>query len=76
MPAGLTYACHLNKCAQLALQEPPLARFEPAPRCDFDSGPPLHARGATLNGSLFRVTTCELLYGPFNCAFAWKSDNR
>ena len=57
------------------MQEPPLARFEAAPQCDFVSGPPARAHGATLNGSLFRVTTCELLYGPLNCAFIWKSDN-
>lgn len=68
------------------MQEPPLASFEAAPECSLDAGPPpvqrrprkglpLHRSVRTLSGSLLRVTTCELLYGPFNCGFAWRLDN-
>jgi hypothetical protein len=57
------------------MQEPPLASFRAAPKCVVDPGAPPHAHTPTFSGTLLRVTTCELLYGPFNCAFAWRLDN-
>jgi hypothetical protein len=59
----------------VAVQEPPLADFEAAPVCTADRQPEFHGDAHTLTGTLFRVTTCELLYGPLNCGFIWKSDN-
>lgn len=55
--------------------EPPFAAFEGPPRCvaDPDTQPP--GAGRTLAGRWFRVPTCELRYGPFNCNFVWKVDN-
>ncbi|CAL8466894.1 g6430 [Coccomyxa elongata] len=56
-------------------QEPPLADFGGPPSCIADGRPVFPGNRHTLTGTLFRVTTCELLYGPLNCGFIWKSDN-
>ncbi|EIE27018.1 hypothetical protein COCSUDRAFT_83577 [Coccomyxa subellipsoidea C-169] len=56
-------------------QEPPLADFDGTPDCVADRRPLFPGDRHTLTGTLFRVTTCELLYGPLNCNFIWKSDN-
>ena len=30
----------------------------------------------TLEGTLLRESTCEIQYGPLNCDFVWRPDNR
>lgn len=58
-----------------AVQEPPLSDFDGTTDCVADRRPLFPGNRHTLTGTLFRVTTCELLYGPLNCDFVWKSDN-
>ena len=55
--------------------EPPFAAFEGPPRCVADPHAQPPKAGRTLAGRWFRVPTCELRYGPFNCNFVWKADN-
>lgn len=31
--------------------------------------------GRTLAGQMFRMTTCEITYGPLNCDFVYRADN-
>jgi hypothetical protein len=31
--------------------------------------------GRTLSGQMYRMTTCEITYGPLNCDFVFRADN-
>lgn len=31
--------------------------------------------GRTLTGQMYRMTTCEITYGPLNCDFVFRADN-
>lgn len=56
-------------------REPPLRHFVGEPVCSVETNGTYPAQGATLNGQLYRVTTCELQYGPMNCDFIWGASN-
>lgn len=56
-------------------REPPLRHFVGAPVCSVETNGSYPGQGATLNGQLYRVTTCELQYGPMNCDFIWGASN-
>ena len=32
-------------------------------------------QGHTMAGQMYRMTTCEITYGPLNCDFIFKADN-
>lgn len=49
--------------------EPSLQSFSAAPECVVNGSTEL------FTGSLVRVSTCELEYGPLNCEFVWKGGN-
>jgi hypothetical protein len=49
--------------------EPSLQSVSAAPECVLNSGTEL------FTGSLVRVSTCELEYGPLNCEFIWNGGN-
>jgi hypothetical protein len=59
--------------------EPKLASFRPPPACEAVCGPKegcaRRTEQKTLDGTLLRVLTCELQYGPLNCDFKWRADN-
>ena len=50
--------------------EPDLAIWQGQPECRA-----LPLGGDTLAGRLYRISSCEILYGPFNCDFVWRPDN-
>lgn len=55
-------------------KEPPLDLFRPEPDCTVSTeAHPAPER--TLQGRLLRITSCELMYGPLNCDFAWRPYN-
>ncbi|KAL3139980.1 hypothetical protein ABBQ38_004267 [Trebouxia sp. C0009 RCD-2024] len=56
-------------------REPPLRHFVGEPICSVETNGTFPADGATLSGELYRVTTCELQYGPMNCDFVWGATN-
>ena len=56
-------------------REPPLEHFVGEPVCSVETNGTYPADGSTLNGQLYRVTTCELQYGPMNCDFIWGASN-
>lgn len=56
-------------------REPPLRHFVGEPICSVETNGTYPADGATLTGALYRVTTCELQYGPMNCDFVWGATN-
>ena len=51
--------------------EPDFALWQGAPECKARPG----IEGDTLGGRLWRVITCELVYGPLNCNFIWSPTN-
>lgn len=53
--------------------EPSLRRVEAAPECvlKWRQG----TESELFTGSLVRVSTCELEYGPLNCDFVWRGGN-
>jgi hypothetical protein len=53
--------------------EPSLQSVSGAPECVLNTGGDSTAELFT--GSLVRVSTCELEYGPLNCEFIWKGGN-
>ena len=56
-------------------REPPLRHFVGEPVCSVEANGTYPNDGATLSGALYRVTTCELQYGPMNCDFIWGATN-
>ena len=56
-------------------REPPLRHFVGEPICSVEANGTYPNDGATLSGALYRVTTCELQYGPMNCDFIWGASN-
>ena len=56
-------------------REPPLRHFVGEPVCSVETNGTYPAHGETLQGALYRVTTCELQYGPMNCDFIWGATN-
>ena len=66
-------ALHRQVCGW---QEPDFRRFVEEPQCIAPAQPPSFSRDLkTLNGTLLRMVSCELMYGPLNCDFVWKGDN-
>ncbi|KAK9810142.1 hypothetical protein WJX72_005510 [[Myrmecia] bisecta] len=55
--------------------EPSLASWVGEPDCIADPVDISHPAGDTMEGQLFRMVTCELQYGPFNCDFNWLATN-
>lgn len=53
-------------------REPNFNTWVGDPECLADGNP---FTGKTLAGTLFRVITCDLFYGPMNCDFLWSSSN-
>ena len=58
-----------------AWQEPPLGDFKGQPSCLADQQAGFAGDPHTLGGTLFRVTSCEILYGPLNCGFVPSGEN-
>ncbi|CAK0733927.1 hypothetical protein CVIRNUC_000356 [Coccomyxa viridis] len=56
-------------------QEPPLGDFKGQPSCIADQQAGFAGDPHTLEGTLFRVTSCEILYGPLNCGFVPSGEN-
>jgi len=61
--------------------EPPLAGFSGPPACDAacavrDGCAPGEVDRAAGSGRVMRLVSCELQYGPLNCEFEWREDNR
>lgn len=52
--------------------EPEFRTYVGDPDCLADGNP---FTGPTLGGTLFRVLTCDLYYGPMNCDFIWSDSN-
>ncbi|KAK9810746.1 hypothetical protein WJX73_004650 [Symbiochloris irregularis] len=52
--------------------EPGLQVWQGQPEC---RALPLPFPGETMSGRLYRIGSCEILYGPFNCDFLWRPDN-
>ena len=57
------------------VQEPPLGDFKGQPQCIADQQTIFTKDPRTLTGTLFRVPSCEILYGPLNCAFVLTGEN-
>ena len=49
--------------------------FNGQPRCTADKQSSYDGDPHTLRGTLFRVTSCEILYGPLNCGFVLTGEN-
>lgn len=56
-------------------REPPLRSFVGAPVCSVETNGSYADDGATLAGHLYRITSCQLQYGPMNCDFIWGGTN-
>jgi hypothetical protein len=56
-------------------REPGLERVEAAPACAVRPARAGAAPRRLFDGSLVRVSSCELEYGPLNCEFVWKGGN-
>ena len=52
--------------------EPDFRAWEGAPACLAEPNP---VTGRTLAGTLYRIVTCDLYYGPINCNFLWSPSN-
>lgn len=54
--------------------EPALKRVDPPPQCRLE---PAHGGPARSlhSGSIVRISSCELEYGPLNCDFDWRGGN-
>ena len=52
-------------------KEPPLTKVEGEPACRVDPWGIFLQPFSLYQGSLVRVNTCELQYGPLNCDFQW-----
>lgn len=50
--------------------EPSLEQWQGQPDCLTGPG-----SGPTLSGQFYRISSCEIMYGPFNCDFSWRPDN-
>lgn len=57
------------------MQEPPLGDFKGQPACVADQQASFARDPHTLGGTMFRVTSCEILYGPLNCGFVLSGEN-
>ena len=58
--------------------EPNLTTYISAPGCIVDPNPHAHhieGGGHTQQGQLYRMTTCEITYGPMNCDFVFRGSN-
>lgn len=55
--------------------EPGLATVEGVPRCVVDTAGQVEP-SPLFGGTLVRVETCELEYGPLNCDFVWHGTNQ
>jgi hypothetical protein len=59
--------------------EPNLTTYIGEPRCLADVAASDRRKvlngGRTLSGQMYRMTTCEITYGPLNCDFVFRADN-
>ena len=65
----------LKQICAYSSQEPPLGDFKGQPQCIADQQASCAGNPHTLGGTLFRVTSCEILYGPLNCGFVLSGQN-
>ena len=58
--------------------EPNLTTYISAPGCIVNPDPKakhIMNGGRTQQGQLYRMTTCEITYGPMNCDFVFRGSN-